>query len=116
MKHQVEAVPSPLTSTQSLHNLLKSVQVLQDQLCCNGLVNEGEAGNLNAPTHQKKHLLHLVVVRPIGLNVVTTIQTLKQHAIGARNCQLMISQLLLQLFNLQLANSCKDPSEAEKYT
>jgi hypothetical protein len=28
----------------------------------------------------------------------------------------MISQLLLQLFNLQLANSCKDPSDAEKYT
>ena len=69
------------------------------------------------PQHiKKKHLLHLVVVRPIGLNVVTTIQTLKQHAFGARSCQLMISQLLLQLFNLQLANSCKDPSEAEKYT
>ncbi len=57
----------------------------------------------------------MVVVRPIGLNVVTTIQTLKQHAFGARNCQLMIGQLLLHLFNLELANRCKDPSEAGKY-
>ena len=115
MKHQVKAVPSPLTSTQSLQNLLKGVHVLQDQLCRNFLVNESEVGNLNAPTHQQKHLLHLVVVRPIGLNVAPTIQTLKQHAFGARNCQPMIFHLLLQLFNLELANRCKDPSEAEKY-
>ena len=89
-----------------LPDLLNDLQVLRYQLCCNGLVNEGKAGDLNAPTNQKEHLLHLLALRPIGLNVVAMTKTLKQHALGALLGQLMVAQLLLQFLNRELVDGC----------